>query len=1349
MIGKSGLPGSELARLIPELRRRAPELPEPVAGEPETERYRLFEAVVGLLAEISNIAPAMLVLDDLQWADRPTLLLLRHLARSINPGRLLILGAYRTTETTTGGFAEALSDLRREGLVTQMPIRGLTEPETAQLVALQTGTVPSHSFVRELHAETEGNPFFIGEIVRHLSEAGVRTDLAGALEVQRVGLPEGVKEVIARRLARLDRQAIEWLRAAAVIGRDFDAGLLEQVLSFTEDEFLNVLDEALASSLVTEVPNRPGRYSFSHALIRETLYEGMSAPRRARIHRRVGEVLEARRSDRYLTSLALHFTRAAGAEDADKAIEYAQRAGEQASAMLAHEEAADHYARALEVQERFAPEGIALRCELLLLLGEARMRAGERPLARSTFREAATLAIELGDSSRLARAAIGASRRYIQPPGVIDEELITLLEQALAMTEGDRGVVRVTLLTRLCGLLYYSPRRDEMVELAAEATELAAELGDPEALALAAAARRRAFWDPDQLEQRLADSTELLTLARRAGDLELVLQGHAWLVVDLLEQGQPDAVQAQMQAFDEVSRRLRQPLYAWQASIWLAMRALLEGRLEDADRLAAEALAAGSHGETVTAPQYYAIQLLAIRREQDRMGELEQAARDLLATNPNRPAWRAALLTLISELGRIDEAKAEFEIAMRDFEQAPRDGDWLIAATLLADCAAELGDRERAATMYELMLPYRRGNVVIGLAAVCLGAAARYLGRLAHGRGPAARPPWSTSSWPWRATPPWAPRCTWPTHSSTTPARWAREPGQRSSSRPLPGRQPSSDWPTWRGVCRLCVTADRAMGLALGATLPRTVNGTKTLVIAEKPSVGRDLARVLPGAFAKHEGYLEGPEHIVIVGRRPSRPARRPRRVRRPVQEVADGRPADRPRPLQARRPRRALEEADERGQAPARPRRRRRRRQRLRRRARGRADLRLPVREVRIQEAGQAAVAELDDDRGDQGRLRAAARRLGAGHARGRGALAQRGRLDRRHERHPRGDDPPALELRRRGLAGPRADADAGDPGPPRAGDPRLQARALLGRRRRVRPGRRTGRGSTRAAITPAPTHASRAPTRPRRSSTTAQGQIGEITKLEKTERKERAPLLYDLTSLQRDANSRFGFSARRTLAAAQRLYEEHKALTYPRTNSRFLTRDMIPEIKPIARLVGEQREYAQASEYVLGLDVLPLGRVVNDEKVTDHHAIIPTRAERHPVDKMNDDDRRIYDLVVRRFLAVFHPDAVFENTRVETTVADRRRSGSRVPHPRQADAGSRLARGLRRDARQRALATTTRVASSSCPSSSAASAPRSPRSPPRRRRPSRPGATPRARCWPRWRPPASWSTRTSCARR
>jgi DNA topoisomerase III len=164
--------------------------------------------------------------------------------------------------------------------------------------------------------------------------------------------------------------------------------------------------------------------------------------------------------------------------------------------------------------------------------------------------------------------------------------------------------------------------------------------------------------------------------------------------------------------------------------------------------------------------------------------------------------------------------------------------------------------------------------------------------------------------------------------------------------------------------------------------------------------------------------------------------------------------------------------------------------------------------------------------------------------------------------------------------------------------------------------------------------------------------GKRGEITKLDKSERKERPPLLFDLTSLQREANTRYGFSARRTLAAAQRCYEEHKVLTYPRTSSRYLTSDMVAEIKPTAAQVGRDGpEYAQGARYVTSLDLLPLGRVVDDAKVGDHHAIIPTNSD-HDLSKLNSDDRRVFDLVARRFLAAFHPDAVFENTRVETTV-------------------------------------------------------------------------------------------------
>ena len=203
----------------------------------------------------------------------------------------------------------------------------------------------------------------------------------------------------------------------------------------------------------------------------------------------------------------------------------------------------------------------------------------------------------------------------------------------------------------------------------------------------------------------------------------------------------------------------------------------------------------------------------------------------------------------------------------------------------------------------------------------------------------------------------------------------------------------------------------------------------------------------------------------------------------------------------------------------------------------------------------------------------------------------------------------------------------------------------------------------------------------------------------MDKKEEREKAQLLYDLTSLQRHANTLFGFSARRTLGAAQKLYEEHKAITYPRTNSRFLTSDMIGEIKPTAAHVGRNERYAKGAAFVTRMDKLPLGRVVNDKRVEDHHAIIPTRSE-HDLSKMGPDESRIYDLIAKRFLAIFHPDAVFERTRIETTVAEhvfrtsgrilvealegRLRRGSPVGQGRDDSGGDQSSRSSRREGRR-----------------------------------------------------------------
>jgi DNA topoisomerase-3 len=426
---------------------------------------------------------------------------------------------------------------------------------------------------------------------------------------------------------------------------------------------------------------------------------------------------------------------------------------------------------------------------------------------------------------------------------------------------------------------------------------------------------------------------------------------------------------------------------------------------------------------------------------------------------------------------------------------------------------------------------------------------------------------------------------------------------------------------------------------------------SKTLVIAEKPSVGRDLVGVLPGAFMKHEGYLEGPEHVVTwaVGH---------------LVQLADPDEYDdrfkkwRMADLPIVPERFKLVVRDERSK----------KQMNVVKRQLGREDVENVVNACDAGREGELIFAYLYEKSGSKkpvqrlwlNSMTKQAIKDAFGSLRPGAELAS---LEAAARSRSEADWIVGMNATRAATIRLRSSFD----GAVSLGRVQTPTLAILARReqeiRDFKPepywivdatfetvkDPRVYEGRFHAGANP------RIKTADEAAAIVAdcEGQSGEITKLEKTERKERSPLLYDLTSLQRDANSRFGFSARRTLGAAQRLYEEHKALTYPRTSSRYLTRDMIAEIKPIAQLVGEQREYAQASKYVIGLDVLPLARVVDDAKVTDHHAIIPTRAERHPVDKMNEDDRRIYDLAVRRFLAIFHPDAVFENTRVETTVA------------------------------------------------------------------------------------------------
>ncbi|HVS27987.1 MAG TPA: DNA topoisomerase 3 [Solirubrobacteraceae bacterium] len=424
----------------------------------------------------------------------------------------------------------------------------------------------------------------------------------------------------------------------------------------------------------------------------------------------------------------------------------------------------------------------------------------------------------------------------------------------------------------------------------------------------------------------------------------------------------------------------------------------------------------------------------------------------------------------------------------------------------------------------------------------------------------------------------------------------------------------------------------------------------KQLVIAEKPSVGRDLARVLPGAFAKHEGFLESPSHVVTwaVGHlvQLAEPDEYDEKYKR--WRMAD---------LPIVPDRFKLVVRDERS----------RKQMSVIKRQLNRDDLDEVINACDAGREGELIFAYTYEKAGSK----LPVRRLWLSSMT---TQAIRAAFDSLRP----GDELASLEAAARS----RSEADwivgmnatraatirlrSSFDGAVSLGRVQTPTLAILARReeeiRAFKPepywvvdalfeasGERRYEGRYHAGANP------RIKTAEQAEAIVAEcaGAEGTITKLERTTKKERPPLLYDLTSLQRDANTRMGFSARRTLGAAQRLYEEHKALTYPRTNSRFITGDMVGELKPIAEFVGRRSEYAAGARYVNSLDVLPLARVVNDAKVTDHHAIIPTRSE-HDLERMGADDRRIYDLVARRYLAVFHPEAVFENTRLETTVSE-----------------------------------------------------------------------------------------------
>jgi DNA-binding SARP family transcriptional activator len=726
----------ELAPLLPKLADASGEAPQPLSDDTtdvDAGRLRLFEAVADQLALVAGSRPLLLIVDDLHWADRPTLRLLSHLAARPDGPFSMVLGTYRETELSEDHpLVAMIAELRRDVPVEQLQLRGLSLTAIAELMERALERLPDPKMVRSLHEQTAGNPFFVEELVRSLGQAGSASD-------DRPRLPDGAAQVVAQRVGRLQPSTQALLTAGALIGPEFDLYLAAEVVGLPADAALDAVAQAVRANVVGTVEDGPGRYSFVHALARDALTAALNPGRRARLHALIAQTLQPRAEadpNRYLQLLAHHALEAAPVGDPDAAVDVAQRAATRASDVYAHEDAAVLLQRALTVLEAVGATP-RTRAEMLCTLGEALARAGSSSAAQEAFEQAAALARSVGDPRLLARTALGAhgiAVTIFEP----DHQVVARLEEALVAIADADDAVRARLLARLTIELGYDPDSARRESASQEAVTRALASTDATALAAALGARHVALWGPQHAPARLRCADDMLTAAQQAGALELELQARNWRALDLLELGRGAELRAEVEQFATLASRARLPSYSWYVPMWRASLALMEGHIEQAMELARRAREMGQRAGDSNAEMCFIhhrfMRLMMDDRHSEALGEfyaddLAYATRKL--NSPAGPTYRMTLAWLLSATGRYDEAREYFELIAADgFSTVPRDVNWLAGISSAADACLLLKDGAHALELRHLLEPFADRITVSARGAAFRGSASRLLAQL-------------------------------------------------------------------------------------------------------------------------------------------------------------------------------------------------------------------------------------------------------------------------------------------------------------------------------------------------------------------------------------------------------------------------------------------------------------------------------------------------------------------------------------------------------------------------------------------------------------------------------------------
>ncbi len=687
-------------------------------------RLELFDRIARALARAASDQPLLVAIDDLHWADIGSLALLEFVVRQVGAHPLFVLGTLRATEVEQRPARQRLlSAIVRLGR--NVALTGLARPAVRDLVSERLGHVPAEALVEEVLGLTEGNPFFVIEVTHLLAAAPEgRPPNQGVPRV-----PPGVHELLRERLAPLSPRALRLLQIASVLGREFDLEPLATVAGESPETVLEGLAAPLALSLVREVPGALRRYGFAHALLREALYAGLATGALAALHRAVGEALEALEAanEGHLSALAHHFFHAAKAGDATKAIRYGCEAGERALELLAFEEGIRHFERALAAIAVVGDDAARLRA--LMGLGDAVRGAGDPVRSEAAFRDALTVAERLGPHA-LAEAALRFATGRAEA-SVLDVEVNELLERALARLGPETSPLGARLMARLAAGLAFQPGVEiRRRELADEAIRIARRLDDPATLDYVLTRRLLVLLGPDDLEERVTATAELLGSSSRSRATQLTAL--IFRIDDLGERGDRVGLDHALAVFEQTVRGFQHPYFLWTWMSFRAAIAIVEGRFAEAESLATEALSLGQQVLTRSPPMRFGQQWFMLRGWQGRLSEVETLLERGVAESAVVPAWRSALANFYSLCGRTAEARREFEaLAADDFATLPRDMNWLLVMSLLSAVCVRLGDVRRAQILYALLRPYA-GRVVVARPLVLLiEPVAQRLGTLA------------------------------------------------------------------------------------------------------------------------------------------------------------------------------------------------------------------------------------------------------------------------------------------------------------------------------------------------------------------------------------------------------------------------------------------------------------------------------------------------------------------------------------------------------------------------------------------------------------------------------------------